>query len=138
MVHFEKNGKTGFCLSLLAMACRDPKVTLTHALNAHHYETFTECRNEDSVAEIDINSTFMIWGLNPLLALYSSIENKAEHFILKHCLQLHYQNNGSCTLWFWNIDFDYISFITFMVFLRELIRISISVESGPLIIRCTS
>ncbi len=35
MVHFEKNGKTGFCLSLLAMACSDPKVTLTHALNIH-------------------------------------------------------------------------------------------------------
>ena len=33
VVHFEKNGKTGFCLSLLAMACSDPKVTLTHALN---------------------------------------------------------------------------------------------------------
>ncbi len=30
---FEKNGKTGFCLSLLAMACSDPRVTLTHALN---------------------------------------------------------------------------------------------------------
>ncbi len=40
---------------------------------SHHYETFTECRNNDSVAEIDTNSTFMIWGLNPLLALYSSI-----------------------------------------------------------------
>ncbi len=40
---------------------------------SHHYETFTECRNEDSVAEMDTNSMFMIWGLNPLLALYSSI-----------------------------------------------------------------
>ncbi len=40
---------------------------------SHHYETFTECRNEDSVAEIDANSIFMIWGLNPLLALHSSI-----------------------------------------------------------------
>ncbi len=40
---------------------------------SHHYETFTECRNEDSVAEIDTNSIFMIWGLKPLLALYSSI-----------------------------------------------------------------
>ncbi len=40
---------------------------------SHHYEPFTECRNEDSVAKIDTNSIFMIWGLNPLLALYSSI-----------------------------------------------------------------
>ncbi len=40
---------------------------------SHHYETFTECRNDDSVAEIDANSIFMIWGLNPLSALYSSI-----------------------------------------------------------------
>ncbi len=40
---------------------------------SHHYETFTECRNEDSVAEIDTNSIFMIWWLNPLLDLYSSI-----------------------------------------------------------------
>ncbi len=31
---------------------------------SHHYETFTECRNEDSVAEIDTNSIFMIWWLN--------------------------------------------------------------------------
>ncbi len=40
---------------------------------SHHYETFTECRNEDSVAEIDTNSIFMIWGHNLLLEIYSSI-----------------------------------------------------------------
>ncbi len=40
---------------------------------SHHYETFTECRNKDSVAEIDTNSIFIFLGLNPLLALYSSI-----------------------------------------------------------------
>ncbi len=28
---------------------------------SHHYETFTECRNEDSVAEIDTNSIFKIF-----------------------------------------------------------------------------
>ncbi len=43
---------------------------------SHHYETFTECRNEDSVAKIDTNSIFVIWGLNLLLALYSSILRK--------------------------------------------------------------
>ncbi len=54
-----------------------PAVTLKWLLHmlwiSHHYETFTECRNKDSVAEIDTNSIFMIWGLDPLLALYSSI-----------------------------------------------------------------
>ncbi len=54
-----------------------PAVTLKWLLHmlwiSHHYETFTECRNEDSVAEIDTNSIFMICGLDPLLALYSSI-----------------------------------------------------------------
>ncbi len=54
-----------------------PAVTLKWLLHmlwiSHHYETFTECRNEDSVAEIYTNSIFMICGLDPLLALYSSI-----------------------------------------------------------------
>ncbi len=43
---------------------------------SHHYATFTECRNEDSVAEIENNSIFMIWWLNPLLELYSSIHRR--------------------------------------------------------------
>ncbi len=47
---------------------------------SHHYATFTECRNENSVAEIDTNSIFMIWWLNPLLELYSSIIEKAQSF----------------------------------------------------------
>ncbi len=34
---------------------------------SHHYQTFTECRNEDSVAEIDTYSIFMIWWLDLLL-----------------------------------------------------------------------
>ncbi len=40
---------------------------------SHLYQTFTECRNKDSVAEIDTSSIFMIWELNPLLAPYASI-----------------------------------------------------------------
>ncbi len=39
-VHTEKNGKTGFCLSLLAMTCSDLKVTLTHALNITSLQNF--------------------------------------------------------------------------------------------------
>ncbi len=58
--------------------CKWPAVTLKWLLHmiwiSHHYETFTECWNEDSVAEIDTNSIFMICGLDPLLALYSSIK----------------------------------------------------------------
>ncbi len=47
---------------------------------SHHYETFTECRNEDSVAEIDTNSILMIYGLDPLLALYSSVSQQIDIF----------------------------------------------------------
>ncbi len=50
-----------------------PAVTLKWLLHmlwiSHHYETFTECRNEDFVAEIDTNSIFMICGLDPLIGL---------------------------------------------------------------------
>ena len=40
---------------------------------SHHYKTFTQCRNEGSVAEIDTSSIFKILWLDHLLALASSI-----------------------------------------------------------------
>ncbi len=66
--YWEKWQNRIFCLSLLAMACSDLKVTLTHAQN------ITSLRNfEDSVAEIDTNSIFKTLWLDHLLALASSI-----------------------------------------------------------------
>ncbi len=82
------------------MACSDPRVTLLTQCSEYHItmKLFTECRNEDSVAEIDTNSIFMIWGLNPLLALYSSFfenGNLVRHeFTLNHSLYF-YECYGS-------------------------------------------
>ncbi len=48
------------------MACSDPKELLLHILwISHHYETFTECKNEDSVAEIISNSFSWFGDLTP-------------------------------------------------------------------------